>query len=150
MEIIFETKYFNVIANKLPLHITREDWWHLRITPKVPCEDRTELSIKQAQELSVLIMLIWEAMQTAMSKQWINIKRINYQSNWNYNHTFHVHIYGRAEDAKIQPYGNALNFPKINTWFYDKNQEFTDKDLIEIKKKINKLLKTEKYQNIFE
>ncbi len=91
-------------------HVARGDGGHIVIDPKIPVEDRTLLTREQAIELMKLTMVGGEALKTVLTRRGINIGRINYQDNGNWRPELHVHIYGRALDAKRQPYGRALDF----------------------------------------
>lgn len=106
-----------------------------------------------AIELARLVSVAGQAMTTVLKKAGIDIGRINYQDNGNWTvfkaegSKLHVHIYGRAKDAKIQKYGQALNFPHKAEYpeFYKDNEPLHEEDIIQIKKEIERLLTEEKY-----
>ncbi|MEO7727795.1 MAG: HIT domain-containing protein, partial [Burkholderiales bacterium] len=110
MALIFETTNFSVSTPEQP-HVARGDGGHLIINPKVTVEDRTSLSRALAIELMKLTMVCGEAMKTVLTRKGIDIGRINYQDNGNWRHELHLHLYGRAHGAKLQPYGHPLSFP---------------------------------------
>ncbi|MBU1974971.1 MAG: HIT domain-containing protein [Nanoarchaeota archaeon] len=147
---IYETKNFIVESREQPF-ITREDGGHIRILMKDPVSDRTKLSASQAIELMRLTMLVGEAMQLGLKRRGIDIIRINYEDlgNWaakkNEKPDLHIHIFGRAKGAKYQPWPEAVQLPDRGTGFYDKFEPLNEKDNKEIRKKIEKLLKEEKY-----
>ena len=128
-------------------HVTRKDGGHLIISPKPRVEDRTQLTNEQATELMRLTVVVGRAMKEVLNRRGIDIGRINYQDNGNWSvfdpegQTLHIHLYGRAKSAKIQKYGEALNFPKPETGFYDDNEPLTDGDLKEIACEIKKYWK---------
>lgn len=152
MKVIYETANFIVEEMDKP-HIDRKDGGHLRIVPKIRVEDRTQLTSTLAKELMKLTMVVGETMKKVMNKHGVDIGRINYQENGNWSvlkpkgSYLAIHLYGRAKSAKIQKYGDSLNFPHMETGFYDNNKPLTENDLEEIKKEIERLLKSEKYKN---
>ena len=149
---IYQTENFIVEVADKP-HTTRTDGGHIKIFPKARVIDRTELSPKLATELMRLTMVAGEAMSTAMNKRGVDIGRINYQDNGNWSvflpegPFLHIHLYGRAKSAKINKYGEACHFPDRNTGFYDNFEPLNKKDILEIKKEIEKIFKEEKYSD---
>ncbi len=152
MAFIYETNNFIVESPDRP-HITRTDGGHIKITPKVRVLDRTELSPKLATELIRLTMIVGSAMMTGLSNKGIDVSRINYQDNGNWSvfkpegPYLHIHLYGRAKDAKIQKYGDACYFPQRDTGFYDNFESLNSEDIKEIQNQIQIILKEEKYQD---
>jgi diadenosine tetraphosphate (Ap4A) HIT family hydrolase len=144
MASVFETTYFTVELPTRP-HVTRSDGGHLVVIPKHRISDRTELTPAQAVDLIRTTMLVGEAMRKGLQSRGIPIGRINYQDNGNWSPHFHVHIYGRATNALVQPFGHALHFPLPETGFYDNNEPLTDEDISTIQKKLVELAQTEKY-----
>lgn len=150
---IYSTKNFIVFAKQLLPHISREEGGHIFIDPKIPVGDRTQLSPSLAIELMRLTMVVGEAMVSGLARRGIEIGRINYQDNGNWDvfkpegPRMHVHLYGRAKTATIQKYGEATHFPMPSTGFYDTFQPLDDGDIQEIKLDIEKLFLTEKYQD---
>lgn len=149
---IFKTDNFIVEMFDRP-HISRMDGGHIVITPKFRFGDRTELSPSLAMELMRLTMVAGESMMKALNGRGIDIARINYQENGNWSvfspqgPYLHVHLYGRAKSAKIQKYGDACNFPHLETGFYDSVEPLNDGDIEEIKKEIELTFHKEKYQD---
>lgn len=149
---IYQTKNFIVESAKKP-HITRTDGGHIKIVPKIRINDSTKLTAKQAIEFMRLTMVTGEAMAKGLQQQGIDIGRINYQDmgNWSVFSTegpyFHLHLYGRAKDAKIQKYGDAVHLPQRETGFYDKFEPLNKEDIIQVKKQIELTLKEEKYRD---
>jgi|SRR3989344_3908589 len=154
MAVIYETKNFIVEAVDKP-HVDRDDGGHIKITPKVRVVDRQQLSPKLSIELMRLTVLVGEAMTTAMNKRGVDIGRINYQDNGNWTvfkpegSYLHYHLYGRAKSAKYHKYGEACYFPlrEKNPEYYERFKPLNDGDVKEIRKEIERLLKTEKYKN---
>lgn len=143
---ILQTTYFTVDTYDKP-HIDRNDGGHIIISPKVPIEDRTKLSLQMAHELIELSMIIGEAMVKGMKKSNIEIGRINYQDNGNWRNVFHLHLYGRAVNAILQPYGTALQFPKTQEEFKNRHnlQPLTAEDIKNIQDEAQNILKIKKY-----
>ena len=130
-------------------HVSRGDGGHLVINPRVPVEDRTELTRDQAVELMKLTMVAGEAMRTVLTARGIDIGRINYQDNGNWRAELHVHLYGRARGAKLQPYGHALAFPPTREAFMAEMgnlEPLNDEDISAVRAEIERLLATEKYR----
>ena len=150
MSLIFETANFLVEAPDKP-HVSRSDGGHIKIKPKIRYVDRQELSPKEPIELMRLTVVVGEAMRKVLTKNGVDFGRINYQDNGNWSvfkpkgPYLHVHLYGRAKNAKIQTYGDALNFPHRETGFYDENEPLTEQDITDIRENVLELLKQEKY-----
>ena len=149
--IIYETKSFVVEAFDKP-HVSRTDGGHIKIYPKKKIIDRTEMSSEMAVEFIRLTMIIGKAMKIGMSNRGIKIMRINYQDmgNWAFKKNkqpyFHLHIYGRAKNAKYQPCKEAVYLPDRSTGFYDDFEPLNKEDIEEIRKQINLILKEDKYK----
>lgn len=154
MALIYETTNFNVEAVEKP-HITRTDGGHIKISPKQRVLNRQSITPQQATELMRLTVLIGEAMTTALNKRGIDIGRLNYQDNGNWTvfkpegSYLHIHLYGRAKSAKIQPYGQACYFPhrEEKPEFYEQNEPLNKEDIKAIQEEINILKTQEKYNN---
>jgi diadenosine tetraphosphate (Ap4A) HIT family hydrolase len=148
MALVFESNHFEISASERP-HVTRSDGGHLIINPKVPVEDRTHLEGEQAIELVKLTMVAGAAMKTVLTRAGIDIGRINYQDNGNWRHELHVHLYGRARNAKLQPWGTFLQLPPTRDAF---NKAMGDleplntEDCAALREEIERLLLTEKYR----
>ena len=128
-KIIYETKNFKVCIPNKP-HVSREDGGHIRIKPIInEYESRLDLPINEA------------------------IERVNYQDNGNWAFLknkkphFHIHLYGRTRNSKVQPFGESLFFPNPETDFYDNFEPFNEEDILEIKNEIKILEKNDKYLN---
>ena len=119
---IFQTNNFIVEAVEQP-HVSREDGGHIKITPKVKLIDRTQLTPQLAIECMRLTMVVGEAIATALNRRGVDVGRINYQDNGNWSvfkpegPYFHIHLYGRANSAKIHKWGDACQFPHRETGF---------------------------------
>jgi len=152
MTLIYETNNFIVEAVDKP-HITREEGGHIKIVPKTKVVNRQQLKPKEAIELMRLTIVVGEAITIAMKKRGIDIGRINYQDNGNWSvfspegPYLHIHIYGRAKDAKIQKYGEAISLPKRETGFYENFKPLNEEDIKEIRKNIILILKKPKYKD---
>jgi len=147
---VYETDNFIVEAPTLP-HVSREEGGHLRIKPKDYYENRCELPPNKAIEIMRLTMIIGEALKEAMNIRGVPIIRINYHDmgNWAYKTNkkpfFHIHIYGRAENAVIQIWPEAVQLPDRASGFYDNFKPLNNEDIEEIKKQILITEKKEKY-----
>lgn len=144
--VIFEAEHFTVERQPQPL-VCRTEGGHIKIFPKNRnISERRDLSPKEAVEFIKLSILAGEALQLAMNEQGVPVVKINYadSGNWAYKEherpTLHLHIMGRASDAIIQKYPEALYFPDYGTGFYDAFQPLTDDDMTKVKKHIIDLL----------
>jgi diadenosine tetraphosphate (Ap4A) HIT family hydrolase len=154
MKIIYETKDFLVSAPDKPL-VDRQDGGHIIIDPKTKIRNRQQLRPDLAIELMRLTMVTGESMQTVLRHNGISIGRLNYQDNGNWSvlkpegPLLHIHIYGRAVDAKIQPYGQALFFPHRDTHeeFYSPLQPLTHEDVLGIHEHMTVLFKESRYSD---
>jgi diadenosine tetraphosphate (Ap4A) HIT family hydrolase len=148
MQTVHEAKHFTIVVIDHP-HVSRRDGGHLVINPKIPVEDRTKLTREQAVELMKLTMVGGEAMKTVLTRRGIAIGRINYQDNGNWRHELHVHLYGRARDATLQPYGHSLAFPPTRQAFMAQMGDLEPldaDDVAELRAEIVRLLATAKYR----
>lgn len=134
MAFIYETDNFILESHEKP-EISREEWWHMKISPKRDIVDRTELTKEEAIDLVLFTINIWKAYKIAMKNRWIEIWRINYQDNWNWKPHFHIHIYWRAINAINQKYWEPL-IP----WNKDEYIKLNNDDILEIKKQIEIIL----------
>lgn len=152
--LILRTNSFELRAEGKPL-VDRNDGGHIAIYPKKRIPDRQCLTPKQAIEFMRLTMVAGEAMTNAMRNNGVDIGRINYQDNGNWSvfspagPYFHLHIYGRAISAKIQKYGQSLNFPHREEYpeFYQKNSPLSKEDIEAIRNQIDLLMRSEKYSD---
>lgn len=143
---IYEARHFVLRTLDQP-HVSRSEGGHIVIDPKVVVEDRTQLSREQAIELIKLTMVSGEAMKTVLSRKGINIGRINYQDNGNWRAELHVHLYGRAQGATLQPFGHALAFPPTREAFrkeMGKLEALREDDIVELRAEIVRLLAGDK------
>lgn len=146
---IFEARHFVLRTLDQP-HVSRGDGGHIVIDPKVVVEDRTQLTREQAIELVKLTIVGGEAMKTVLSRKGIDIGRINYQDNGNWRAELHVHLYGRARSATLQPWGHALAFPPTREAFRKEMgnlESLREDDIIELRAEIARLLASEKYRD---
>ena len=148
MSLIFESNHFLITAPERP-HVTRADGGHVIINPKVTVDDRTHLTREQAIDLVKMTMVAGEAMKTALTGRGVAIGRINYQDNGNWRHELHVHLYGRALDAKLQPYGHFLQLPPTREAFMKVMADLEPlnaEDCAAMRSEIERLLQTAKYR----
>ena len=149
-KIVYETEHFIVEAFGRP-HISREEGGHLRIKPKKYYENRSELPPREAIEVMRLTMIVGEALKTAMNNRGVPVVRVNYHDmgNWAYKREeepfFHIHVYGRAKNAVVQVWPEAMHLPDRSTGFYDKFLPLNEEDIEEIKKQISIVNEKDKY-----
>ena len=149
MTTVYEAAHFEILVPERP-HVTRADGGHLVINPKVAVEDRTKLERGQAVELVKLTMVTGEAMKIVLTRKGIPIGRINYQDNGNWRHELHVHLYGRARNASIQPWGTFLQIPPTREAFSAKMgnlEPLNAEDVRDLRAEIERLLASEKYRD---
>ena len=150
MALIYETTNFILETREEPF-VDRAEGGHIRIWSKIKISDRTKLTPQQAMEYMKLSMLAGEALTSVMQKQGIDIGIVNYQEmgNWSVfkpeGVTMHMHIFGRAKTAIKQKYGEAVSLPRRETGFYDGFEPLNENDIQEIRKEIERLLATGKY-----
>jgi len=149
---IYETKNFIVESREKPF-VTRTDGGHIRILTKdTTITDRTQLLPAVAIELMRLTMIIGEAMEKGMNSRGIKVVKINYQEmgNWAFKTGdkpfLHIHIFGRAQDAKYQIFPEAVQLPDRSSGFYDKFEPLNDGDISEIQRQIEIIERQDKYQ----
>jgi diadenosine tetraphosphate (Ap4A) HIT family hydrolase len=155
MAIIFESVNFIVKSEDHPL-VDRNDGGHITINPKQKICTRQELSPKQAIELMRLTIVVGKAMEKVMKANGVDIGRINYQDNGNWSvdkpggPTMHVHLYGRAKNAVLQPYGQSLNFPHRDVYpeLYAHLNPLTDKDVADMVVEVESLFREERYNAV--
>lgn len=149
MAIIYEARHFVLRTLDQP-HVSREDGGHIVIDPRVAVEDRTQLTREQAIELVKLTMVGGTALKTVLGRSGIDIGRINYQDNGNWRAELHVHIYGRALDAKRQPYGHSLDFCGTREDFrreMGQLEPLNADDAAALREEITRLLAGDKYRD---
>jgi diadenosine tetraphosphate (Ap4A) HIT family hydrolase len=137
---IFETESFVLESHDKP-EVDRQDGGHIKISPKVPVEDRLKISPKTSVELAWLTNLSAEAFIKGMQKSNIRIKRINYQDNGNWKPHLHLHLYGRSPEAKYQKFGDP-----IIPGHRDNYSSLNESDIRNIQAEIDMLLKEERYR----
>lgn len=146
---VFASRHFEIVVPPHP-HVTRSDGGHLIINPKVAVLDRTQLKREQAIELMKLTMVAGEAMATVLTQRGIEIGRINYQDNGNWRHELHVHLYGRARRAMLQPWGHFLTIPPTRDAFMKEMgnlEPLNAEDVAALRAEIERLLDTPKYRD---
>lgn len=154
MVTIYESNNFSVKAAEKP-HIDRNDGGHIVIIPKIKVPDRQHLSPKLAIELTRLTVVVGQAMTKVMNEHGVDIGRINYQDNGNWSvfkpegPYLHIHLYGRAKNAKIQRYGDACYFPQREEKpeYYENSKPLNEDDVKDIRTEIETLLKEEGFSD---
>jgi len=147
--LVYEARHFILKTLDQP-HVSRSDGGHVVIDPKIAVEDRTQLSPEQAVELVKLTMVGGAALKTVLTRKGIEIGRINYQDNGNWRQKLHVHLYGRALKATLQPWGHALAFPPTREAFRREMgnlEPLRGDDIAGIRAEIVRLLATKKYRD---
>jgi len=149
---IYLTENFIVESHEKPL-VSRADGGHIRIRVKdTSISDRTHLAPPVAIELMRLTMIIGEAMEKGLKNRGIKVVKVNYQDmgNWAFktgeNPFLHIHLFGRALDAKRQVFPESVYLPARETGFYDEFEPLNNGDVLEIQRQIKILEKQEKYR----
>lgn len=149
--LIYETDNFYV-KNSGITFVSREEGGHVIIKMKNTVSDRTRLSPKLAIEFIRLSMIVGEAFKVSMNNRGIPVVHINYQDmgNWAWKETpvtpkFHLHIFGRTHNAKKQVFPEGVKLPPKESGFYDDNKRLDDKDIKELKKQIELVTQSPKY-----
>ncbi|MFZ2188579.1 MAG: HIT domain-containing protein [Candidatus Moraniibacteriota bacterium] len=141
MATIYETKNFTLESHERP-EVDRLEGGHIKISAKRDIVDRAELTPEEAIELMRLTIVAGKAMVKGMAKGGVEIGRINYQDNGNWNPHFHIHLYGRAIDAKIQKYGDP-----IISGHQDSFNKLSNKDTDAIRAEIDLLFNSEEFSD---
>jgi len=151
---IFQSENFIVEAVERPL-VDRDDGGHIVINPIVSIADRQQLTPREAIEFMRLSIVAGQALSTVMKKNGVNVGRVNYQDNGNWSvfkpegPVFHLHLYGRAVDARYQKYGQACYFPHRDEQpeFYSSLKPLEDADIQDMRDEIQRLLMLEKFSD---
>ena len=141
MAVITTLKNFWIEAPDAPL-VDRLDGGHVVIHPSIPVSKRQDLTYKLACELMQLTIIVGQAMEDVLKQSGIPIGRINYQDNGNWSvfspggPLMHIHLFGRATNARIQTYGEALYFPhrEKHPAFYERNAALLPEESAAIRK----------------
>lgn len=149
---IYLTENFIVESHEKPF-VSRTDGGHIRIRIKdASIPDRTHLSPVVAIELMRLTMMVGEALEKGMNNRGIRVVKINYQDmgNWTFKTGekpfLHVHIFGRAQDAKYQIFPESVYLPARESGFYDAFEPLDEEDILEIQRQIEAILGQDKYK----
>ncbi len=149
---IYQTENFIIESHEKPF-ISRSDGGHILIRIKDnSIIDRTKLTPSVAIELMRLTMIVGEAMEKGLNNRGIKVVKLNYQDmgNWAYRTGdkpfLHIHLFGRALDAKNQVFPESVYLPDRSTGYYDKFEPLNNEDILEIQKQVEILLQQEKYQ----
>ena len=152
MQVIYKTDNFYVFTPDR-VHVSREEGGHLCIASfNDKYLSRLDLTLKEAEEFIRLSMIVGEAMIRGMAQRGIQIGRINYQENGNWAFLrdekpfFHLHLYGRVENAHHQKWGEALYFPNPKSSYYNNLVPLDDLDIEAIKEQIYLLEENPKYK----
>lgn len=148
-KLVFDFKHFFIVTPGHP-HVGRGDGGHLIINPRVIVEDRTHLTREQAVELVKITMIAGAAMRTVMTARGVPVGRINYQDNGNWRRELHVHLYGRALNAKRYPSGHFLRIPPTPEAFRAESYDLeplNDGDVAALREEMARLLASDKYRD---
>lgn len=152
--LIYETENFTVERHPKPF-VSREEGGHVRIFPKDKerVSKRRDLTPEEAIEFIRLSMVVGEALEVAMNRRGVRVVKINYEDlgNWAFKRgerpVLHLHVFGRAADAKVQVFPEAVQLPDRSTGFYDVFVALDEEDMSEIRKEIERIFSQEKYQD---
>ena len=151
--ILCRTKTFDVYKMERPF-IDRNEGGHLMIKSRVKVKDRTELTLEQTIEYALLSEVVGKALELGLTENGVEIGNLNWQEmgNWGVFNpngiTMHMHVFGRAKNAKIQKYGEAAKLPFRNTGFYDKFESLYPEDIAIIKNKMREIAAIAKYNSL--
>jgi diadenosine tetraphosphate (Ap4A) HIT family hydrolase len=141
MALIYETENFTLESHEQP-EVDRLDGGHIKINPKVPVVDRTQLTPVLAVELMRFTIVAGKALIAGMKKQGIDIGRINYQDNGNWKPELHIHLYGRAVSATQQKFGDPIIPGHKDTY-----QPLTAEDVKILQDEIERIFSLPEFQN---
>lgn len=136
---IYRTPNFILESHEKP-EVDRQDGGHIRISPIEDVLDRTKLAPQLAIELVRFTIVAGKAFVAAMAVQGIELGRINYQENGNWKPHLHVHLYGRAKNARWQKFGDPIK-PGHKEEYRPLNQ----KDIQLIASEIEKLFASQEF-----
>lgn len=146
--LIYETENFTLEIHPKPF-VSREEGGHIKVVAKDKViTDRTMFTPQLALEFVWLSTVGGKALEIVMNKQNIPIIKINYEElgNWAYKEsklpTFHLHIFGRSKDAKVQIFPEAIKLPARETGFYDNFEPLTTEEMQMIHNEIVRLEQT--------
>lgn len=149
---IYETDYFKVEVVPKP-HVSREEGGHLRIKSKEKYfSSRMDFSPEEAKEVMRLSMMTGEVLKRGMTLRGVPIIRINFMEagNWAVKQGkpffFHIHVYGRTENAKTQIWPEAVQLPSRDTGFYDSFIPLNEGDIEELQKQFAVVEKEPRYK----
>ena len=166
MPVIFETEKYIVVGHDQPHH-DRNNGGHAKVSPKEKYGDRTEMPMQLYIGLMQLVLVAGEAITNVMRSKEIDVVRINYQDNGNWSYFpnvkkdphIHVHLYVRSNgevhpngDERFKAFPDALYFPYRgdSPEYYESFQPYSEQDCEDIRKEIERLLETDKYQGVKE
>jgi diadenosine tetraphosphate (Ap4A) HIT family hydrolase len=153
-DILFETENFIVNSAPHPL-VCRTEGGHIRLFPKDAkrISNRSELTPKEAIEYMRLSIVAGQALLKAMNEQGILVVWINYEDlgTWAFKNNerpvMHMHIFGRAKNAKKQIWPEAVYLPAKESGFYDNFMPLNKKDKELVHKYIEELFNDPKFRN---
>jgi diadenosine tetraphosphate (Ap4A) HIT family hydrolase len=141
MALIYQTENFILESHERP-EVDRLEGGHVKISPITSVEDRTKLTPKKAIEMMRFTIVAGEALKSTMKRIGVDIGRINYQDNGNWTPHLHIHLYGRARNAKMQKFGD----PIISGHRPD-YKPLNKEDIDNMRQEIEKLFKLEKFSD---
>ena len=140
--IILYTGLRSNLAVRPAMHIAKEEGGHLIVVPKRHVRERSSLSPSELLEIEFLSIVGAHVLKAVCGADWIN-----YQENGNWQlgnpekQQMHLHIYGRKRGAKIQTFGDALVFPKLEdkggNW---RHPTFTNEEIDAAKRTIEEVV----------
>lgn len=140
--IIIKTRHFVICTIEKP-HIDRKEGGHIVVASSVKkyttIEDMPQTILHEFIDIS---SICGRYMKSMFVEEKIDVDIINYQVNGNWSalndirDSVHMHLYGRAKQAKSQPYGSAIYLPDLETGFYDKNKGLTMVEIMYLREKL--------------
>lgn len=161
--LIVETENFTLNSyDSFKPHHSRENGGHVVLKPKQSYVNRYDMPLALGDELMRFSMLAGEAMVLGLRELGLDIVRLNYQDNGNWEYKkpnpkpiFHWHIYGRTaherhptNDARFQAFPEAIVLPPPDTGYYDLFEPLSEAECAAIHEKCLLLAASEKYRDI--
>lgn len=149
--IVYEDRYFQVIAPEIPLNC-RDDGGHLILVKRAPVTDRSDLAFAEAIDFMRISMAVGKAMYSTLG-----VERMNYEDlgNWGLDDKggakLHLHFFGRARKQVHQIRGQHMFlFPKGHPIYDGHLKPFGEDDVARLRNAVAEILREPKYERMAE
>lgn len=149
MSLILETANYNIESKDIP-YVDREEGGHVRIISKYEITNYISIDSILLEELNLLTIIVSEALKLALTKQNIEIGKVDYMNIGPWGNYMCIQIFGRAKNAKLQKWDHNLFLPTMKSRFYDSFKPLNDEDNASIRDEILKLIKLHKYERLID